>query len=98
MSEQFYVDNLIISGKDLDKLNEMYEVCTQRMDEEGFVLRSWGSNGHILEKKMKSDSRLNDHERVERVLGYNREEDTVTLADFDLDLFANTKRKVLAQT
>ena len=70
MSEQFYVDNIIISGKDLDKLCEMNEVCTQRMDKGGIVLRFWASNSEILENKMKSDGRLVDHEGVEeRVLG-----------------------------
>ncbi|XP_068215541.1 uncharacterized protein [Palaemon carinicauda] len=44
LENNFYVDNLIITGHNIDELQELYSLCASRMQEGGFTLRSWNSN------------------------------------------------------
>ena len=102
LSNNFYVDNLIVSGKNLDYLKNIYELSNSRMEEGGFTLRSWATNDKSeLKGLMEKDGRLADHGcDEERVLGYryNTVSDSISLANFELNATANTKRKILAQT
>ena len=102
LSNNFYVDNFIVTGKDLNYLKEIYNLSNSRMEEGGFVLRSWATNDNTeLKNLMLEEGRLAEHGcNEERVLGYryNTMNDTVSLANFELDINANTKRTILAQT
>ena len=48
LSNNFYVDNLLITGNDLSELQEIYQLAFQRMKEGGFFLRSGNSSSTEL--------------------------------------------------
>ena len=101
LSNNFYVDNLLITGNDVDELKQIYDLSFNRMLLGGFTLRSWNSNSHELREQMREDGRLVEHSNEqERVLGYkyNVSKDTLSIAHCNLTPLANTKRKVLSQT
>ena len=101
LSNNFYVDNLIVTGNDLSDLQNTYQEAYDRMRAGGFILRSWNSNSYELRDKMAHDGRLVEHTcEEEKVLGYryNFKEDTLSIAPCKIDSLANTKRKVLSQT
>ena len=101
LSNNFYVDNLIITGNDISDLQHIYHEAYDRMKAGGFTLRSWTSNSHELRHKMAHDGKLVEHtSEEEKVLGYkyNVKQDTLSIAPCKLDSEANTKRKVLSQT
>ena len=101
LSNNFYVDNLLITGNEVSEMKEIYQVAYNRMKAGGFLLRSWNSNSDELRDQMTSDGRLVEHScEEEKVLGYryNVNADTLSLAHCKIDQEANTKRKVLSQT
>ena len=100
LNNNFYVDNLIVTGNDVEELHELYEHCFNRMQEGGFTLRSWNSNSVELRRTMKAEGKLVEHDCEEdKVLGYryNINKDTLSLAPCSVEETADTKRKVLSQ-
>ena len=101
LENNFYVDNLVVTGNDLNEMRDLYSLSYLRMKEGGFTLRSWNSNSIELRDTMKSDGRLVEHECAEdKVLGYryNVNNDTLSLAPCNMLIDADTKRKILSQT
>ena len=101
LSNNFYVDNLLITGNHLDDMRDLYNLAFDRMKEGGFTLRSWNSNSKELRNLMKSDNRLVEHTCEEdKVLGYryNINDDTLKVAPCKIDSESNTKRTILSQT
>ena len=101
LANNFYVDNLLITGNDLEEMKTLYNLSFDRMKEGGFILRSWNSNSDELRSQMNSDKRLVEHQCSEdKVLGYryNVSKDTLSLAPCKIDATADTKRKILSQT
>ena len=101
LSNNFYVDNLLMTGNDLPEMKGLYSLAFERMKNGGFTLRSWNSNSTELREQMASDDRLVEHKcEDDKVLGYryNVNKDTLSLAPCNIDPGANTKRKVLSQT
>ena len=97
LGNNFYVDNLIVTGNDMKEMKDLYKNCYERMLEGGFILRSWNSNLDELGNLMKAEGGLVDYNCPdEKVLGYryNIKKDSLSLAPFSLD-GANTKRQVL---
>ncbi|XP_068232042.1 uncharacterized protein [Palaemon carinicauda] len=100
LENHLYVDNLIITGHNIDELQELYSLCSSPMQEGGFTLRSWNSNSLELRKIMEAEERLVEHNCIEeKVLGYryNVNSDTLSLAPCSVEAAADTKRKVLSQ-
>ena len=100
LSNNFYVDNLVITGNGLDEMKELYETSFDRMNSGGFFLRSWNSNSTELREKFKEDGRIVEHEcSQEKVLGYryNVNNDSLSLAPCNINVKADTKRQVLSQ-
>ena len=98
--DNFYVDNLIITGNDLNEMQGLYQLSSQRMQEGGFTLRSWNSNSIELREKMKYDKKLVEHMCEEdKVLGYkyNVNNDTLSISSCTVQAVADTKSKVLSQ-
>ena len=58
LTDNFYVNNLIITGNDLNEMQGLYQLSSQRMQGGGFTLRSWNSNYIELREKMKYDKKL----------------------------------------
>ena len=101
LSNNFYVDNLIITGNEVNDMQYQYQEAYDRMKAGGFMLRSWNSNSNELRDQMANDGRLVEHTcEEERVLGYkyNVNKDSLSIAPCKIDLEINTKRKVLSQT
>ena len=95
----FYVDNLIITGNDLDELKTIYKTSYDRMSDGGFILRSWNSNSEDLNELFTDDLNMAEHGcDEEKLLGYryNLSNDTIHVAKVDLNSKANTKREVLS--
>ena len=101
LSNNFYVDNLIITGNKVSEMNDIYQEAYDRMKAGGFILRSWNSNSIELRDQMAHDGRLVEHTcEEEKVLGYryNVSQDSLSIAPCKIDMDLNTKRKVLSQT
>ena len=95
LGNNFYVDNLIVTGNDMREMKDLYRNCYERMLEGGFILRSWNSNSDELRNLMKADGRLVEHNCPdEKVLGYryNIKKDSLSSAPFSF-----TKCQVLSQ-
>ena len=100
LANNFYVDNLLITGNDLIEMEKLCNMTFDRMKNGGFILRSWNSNSIELRDQMASDDRLVDHKREEdKVLGhrYNANKDSLSLAPCNIDSKASTKRKIFSQ-
>ncbi|XP_068229548.1 uncharacterized protein [Palaemon carinicauda] len=70
------------------------------MQEEGYTLSSRNSNSLELRKIMEAEGSLVEHNCIEeKVLGYryNVNSDTLSLAPYNVEAAADTKRKVLSQ-
>ena len=61
LANNFYVDNLLITGNDLVKMGKLYNLAFDRMKNGVFTLRSWNSNSVELRDQMASDDRLVEH-------------------------------------
>ena len=71
LSNNFYVDNLLVTGNEIDEMKELYHLAYERMKAGGFTLRSWNSNSTELRNQMAEDKRLVEHTcDEEKVLGY----------------------------
>ena len=95
------MDNLLITGNEIDEMKVVYQEAYDRMKAGGFILRSWNSNSTELRDQMAQDGRLVKHTCEEdKVLGYryNVNQDSLSIAPCKIDSLANTKRKVLSQT
>ena len=96
LAYNFYVDNLLITGNDLVEMEKLYNLVFDRMKNGRFTLRSWNSNSVELRDQMASDDRLVQHKcQEDKVLGYryNVDKDLLSLAPYNIDSEANTKRK-----
>ena len=101
LSNNFYIDNLIITSNQLDELKQLYNETYSRMAARGFELRSWNSNSREMREIMMMDGRLADHQSAEeRVLGYlyDYQKDCLKLSPTKCEHEANTKRKILSGT
>ena len=58
----FYVDNLMLTANDQDKLPSLYLNLDQRIKKGGFDLWSWTSNNLMLKERMTSDNKYIEHE------------------------------------
>ena len=59
LGNNFYVDNLIVTGNDMREMKDLYKNCYERMLEGGFILRSWNFNSDeliIIRYNIKKDS------------------------------------------
>ena len=100
LKSNFYVDNLIITGNDIESLKKTYQESLQRMEEGGFHLRSWNSNSQEIRDMVDNDNNKALHSNdYEKVLGYKYlfEGDKLRLSETFLDPGANTKRSILSQ-
>ena len=96
----FYVDNLLITGNSIEKLNHLYNECGSRMKKGGFFLRSWNSNSEELRNNFLKDDVIVQHGNdYEKVLGYKYlvNTDELQIAGCDLDSSVETKRSILSQ-
>ena len=96
----FYVDNLFVTGNDVNEMKKTYKIANEKMQHGGFELRSWSSNSIELRDEMKADEKLTEHGYTEeKVLGYryNVESDTLKIAPTKVETKLDTKRKVLSQ-
>ena len=101
LANNFYVDNLLMRGNDLDEMHKLYELAFERMKNGGFMLRSWNSNSGVLRAQMAADGRLVGHTCEEEKMSgyrYNVNNDLLSIAPCTIDSEANTKRKILSQT
>ena len=97
----FYVDNLMLTANDQDKLLSLYLDLDQRMKKGGFALRSWTSNNPMLRERMISDNKYIEHESpYEKLLGYkySTKTDVFKLSGTVFDKDAKTKRGISCQT
>ena len=67
-----FVDNLIKTLNDEDRLIELYKESIDRLALGNFELRSCNSNSIKIQKVMQSDGKFVEHGcEAEKVLGYN---------------------------
>ena len=99
LKNSFYVDNLLYSTSDLNKLNEMYEKSVKILSEGNFNLREWSPNNDELQSKMIKDNKASEHPDVQKLLGYVYlpRSDSLELADFKLGSGKVTKRIIAAE-
>ena len=100
LMNNMYVDNLVITGNNLDDLRSIYSESVKRMKEGGFDLRSWVSNSTYLENIFREDQTIINHNCEEdKVLGYvyNRKFDVLKLNPVKFDDSSKTKRSILSQ-
>ena len=57
LSNNFYMDNLLMTGNDLDEMHNLYDSTFGRMKNGGITLRSWNSNSSELRAQMAADGR-----------------------------------------
>ena len=98
----FFVDNLVKTHNDPNKLSELYQTAVERMDQGGFDLRSCNSNVEQLKEMMIKDMRYIEHGcEFDKVLGYkySPSRDVIKLGSSNIDLMAGliTKRTILSQ-
>ena len=99
--KKFYVDNLMLTANDQDKLFSLYLDLDQRMKKGGFDLRSWTSNNPMLRERMISDNKYIEHKSpYEKLLGYkySTKTDVFKLSGTVFDKDAKTKRGILCQS
>ncbi|XP_064104051.1 uncharacterized protein LOC135213882 [Macrobrachium nipponense] len=58
LTNNFYVDNPLVTGNNIDEMKNLYKQANDRMEQGGFILRSWNSNCVELREEMASDNRL----------------------------------------
>ena len=85
LKNNFYVDNLFITGNSFNELKDLYMNCLSRMAEGGFKLRSWVTNLDPLRQVFIEDEMVADHTSIfEKLLGYNYypSSDTLSICNF----------------
>lgn len=99
----FYVDNLFITGNDPDSLVDTYKETSRRMADGGFLLRSWSSNCTQVNDLTLADGVAASHnDHYEKILGYRYfpSSDEISIAEISCiknDIKTNpTKRSVLS--
>ena len=100
LRNNLYVDNMLVTSNSLPFLKNAYHETQRRLEEGGFILRSWNSNSPELQSIMSSQGNQASHgNSYEKVLGmkYQLHMDSLQLSDLQLDQSAKTKRSVLAQ-
>ena len=100
LKENLYVDNMLVTSNNLNFLKDVYTETQNRLEEDGFTLRSWNSNSKELQSIMTNQGDIASHGNLyEKALGmkYMLEFDSLQVGEFQLDASANTKHAVLAQ-
>ena len=101
MKNKFFVDNLVTTSDDVQKLTNVYKESISRFDQAGFDLRSCNTNNNDLRNLMKQDNKYIEHDnRYDKVLGYryDSDKDIIKLSKVKLNPQAKSKRAVLSQT
>ena len=100
LRNNIYVDNLFMTGEDLQKLHELCTTARERFLEGGFELRSWASNSHFLRDVFEDLSIQSNSLEFEKLLGYEYStvNDTIQLTAYKkIDVSSGvTKRKILS--
>ena len=94
-----YMDNLIITTNDLDKMGKLYLKSKQRM-KEGYFIMKYNSNDKNLNAKLIANADYVQHRLDrEKVLSYLYDpvEDTLSIKIDKINTKANTKREILAE-
>ena len=92
ISNNFYVDNMIVTSNDPEKLKVIYNDVTNELNQGGFYLQEWITNSSLLAKETEA-------ELVEtKVLGYSYcpNNDCLSFKQASLNPSASTKREVLS--
>ena len=101
MKNKFFIDNLVPTSDDVQRLTNIYKERVSRFDQMGFDLRLCSSNHNDLRTLMKQNNKYIEHDHFfDNVLGYryNSEADTIKLSKVKLKSIAKSKRAVLSQT
>ena len=103
MQSSFFVDNLVKSLNDEDKLMKLYSESVARLALGNFELRSCNSNSKRIQEVMKRDGKFVEHGcDAEKVLGYNYfpSSDIMKLGNFKIGENPDkiTKRFIVSQT
>jgi len=98
--KNFYVDNLFITGNNINVLKEIYRKVYKIMREGGFHLRSWFSNSNNLQELFSRDEVGTQHSAsTEKILGYlyTVNEDVLQISGpRDTNFTGLTKRKFVS--
>ena len=100
LENNFYVDNLFITGDSVDELYHLYKTSVERMSLGSFDLRSWNTNSDILKSQFIKDNKYVDHNcEEEKVLGYmyNTTNDCLIISENKVNANVNNKRKLLSE-
>ena len=96
----FFVDNLVTTSNSSDKLISLYKECSARLNKVKFNLYSCNTNCPVLKDVMIADDKYIKHNNPkDKVLGYKYDAavDKLFLSHVNLDVDANTKRKIFSQ-
>ena len=99
LSNNFYVDNLVLVSSDQEKLAVAAGDLYDSLDDAGFHLRQWNSNlENATENVDSEDSEVNTSNPF-KVLGLvcDPKEDTLSLKDVDLSGDVYTRRQILSK-
>ena len=96
----FYVDNLFMTGNSIPHLMEIYKLSCSRMEEGGFHLYSWVSNTEKMKAQFLEDARAPIHSEIyEKLLGYlyspTYDHLTISCSNLQLDI-PITKRRIVS--
>ena len=70
LKENLYVDNMLVTSNKLNFLKEVYTETRNRLEEGGFMLRSWNSISKELQSIMTDQGNITSHgNSCEKVLG-----------------------------
>ncbi|HWI50021.1 MAG TPA: A17 family peptidase, partial [Rummeliibacillus sp.] len=101
LSSGFYVDNLIFTSmQEESEIVGIYHQCKKRMEEGGFILRSWNSNSDALRVKFKEENSFVEHSSCcEKILGYsfNVVTDCMHINKVEYLESISTKRQLLSE-
>ena len=68
--KNLYVDNMLVTGNNLNFLKEVYTETQDRLEEGGFALRSWNYNSKKLQSIMTNQGNIASHgNSYEKILG-----------------------------
>ena len=95
----FYMDNLIITTNDLNKMENLYSESKQRMLEGNFEMKYNSNNQSLNDKLIANGDYVQHGSDKEKVLGYLYDpvDDTLSLKIDKINVNANTKREVLSE-
>ena len=94
LKNQFYVDNLVLTGNDKNGLIEVGKSIEETMYDAGFWLREWSSNDSDILSKFTESSQL----EISKFLGliFDPINDSLTIKEMNLNSLCTTKRGVVS--